>query len=675
MALDERLMAKRRRREEDAKRKIDTEATIWAVQWPIIITIICIILAQNVAAAGKVTITKTTEQLSTFKYKGTSLNGLLLGHIIIKIDLNKVDSKRNEMVKVQGALSKLPEDPKWSRNDKRLHSNFKGWMNHTIHNSIAKINTSLATFEETNLKLVDAPPRQKRQIIIGLGSLIVGGIIGVAYNYLHEEQVVDVLQKKEGIVCESVEDNMIKLNQEEHDLNLLGEALNDTITYTHKMAMGIKRLNIDQQYLNTMAAVNHFSHKMDDMVGSLEDLKAGKFNLNLLEMDALKTTTRKLDDQARLQNRYVAINTPFDLQKSPTSYAYNKTEHALYAIISVPLLSNTENMNLYSHLSIPVLTNDGKIMKISTEENFLGVSNDETKTKAYPNMNHCESFSNNYICPDSILYKREHEGCLEAIYFNNKKSIEKKCDIEFLPEINDITKVNASLFIATTSKDVDLTTKCGQDQPNKMTIKGTYLIHMDPDCLLTTTSYTITRPLSPPGIHTETTLLQNPLNVEDWIGQDDHEGDVQDNMEMIQDLMRDVGKPIKVSTIKTLSILQAKIKANDAQLSWSHSWFSFPGIIKNFVSTCMSFIPVIITIIVCYKLACCYWRYRQTRGGGGGGRWFSNRREEEQEMEAFQEWRNMPGTNPDSIPPTHVLPNWRQARSDAASDVTSTTTA
>ena len=89
MALDERLMAKRRRREEDAKRKRDTEATIWAVQWPIIITIICIILAQNVAAAGKVTITKTTEQLSTFKYKGTSLNGLLLGHIIIKIDLNK----------------------------------------------------------------------------------------------------------------------------------------------------------------------------------------------------------------------------------------------------------------------------------------------------------------------------------------------------------------------------------------------------------------------------------------------------------------------------------------------------------------------------------------------------------------------------------------------------------
>ena len=104
------------------------------------------------------------------------------------------------MVKVQGALSKLPEDPKWSKNDKRLHSNFKGWMNHTIHNSIAKINTSLATFEETNLKLVDAPPRQKRQIIIGLGSLIVGGIIGVAYNYLHEEQVVDVLQKKKSFV-------------------------------------------------------------------------------------------------------------------------------------------------------------------------------------------------------------------------------------------------------------------------------------------------------------------------------------------------------------------------------------------------------------------------------------------------------------------------------------------
>ena len=84
----------------DRKRR-ETDATIWAIQWTIITTIVCIILAQNTAEAAKVTITKTTDQLSNFQYKGTALNGLILGHIIIKIDLKKLEIRRDELMKMQ----------------------------------------------------------------------------------------------------------------------------------------------------------------------------------------------------------------------------------------------------------------------------------------------------------------------------------------------------------------------------------------------------------------------------------------------------------------------------------------------------------------------------------------------------------------------------------------------
>ena len=691
MDQDERLMIKKKRRRGDAER-------IWALQTIIkIITltyITAVVTALAYAEELKVDITKTTQQLSTFQERGSSLNGLLLGHIIIKIDLLKIENKREELMKLQDAINKLPVEDSWTKHSKRLHEDFKHWLNTTIHDTISKMNTSLEVFDSKHFYLIETSDRDSRQLIVGAASLIIGGIIGAVGNYLHQGQVIDVLQQKQGIISHQVQDNLVKLNQEEKDLELIGKALNDTILYTSKMALGIKRLNTDQQYLNTMAATNHFSHKMNDMISALEDLKTGTFNMNLLEMDALKKAAKALDDQARQHNRFLPINSPFDLQKSKASYAYNKDEHALFAILSVPLLSTSERMTLYSHLSIPVIAEDGKIMRITTDESFLAINDEETRTLSYKNMDHCEEIGGrNYICPDSITYKKGYQSCLEGIYFNNEAMIQKNCEVELIPNINEIQKVNDSLFIATSSNEIDLTWRCGTGDLHKGSMKGTYLITLDPDCFLTTDSYTIQRASSPPGIQIESTLLQNPLKIEDWLGNwEDEAIDPQQHLKMAETLMTKIGKPIKVSDIKTLAIFQAQMKKEDDKLSWNNSWFSLTGIIHNGFSTILSFGPIILVGICLYKLVCCYYNKRQ----GGGGGWFGNRerRQLEHELEDFraEERRNfnphnLVGLDPSSHPPDAIspsgLPNprWRQARADTTihqedtvSNITSTTT-
>ena len=122
-----------------------------------------------------------------------------------------------------------------------------------------KMNTSLGVFDEENFELLEKSKRERkpRQLIIGAGALILGGIIGAVGNYLHEGQVIDVLEKKQGLIIHQIEDNLVKLNQEEQDLKLISTALNDTILYTEKLNMGIRSLNKGQQYLR-----NFMSYKL-----------------------------------------------------------------------------------------------------------------------------------------------------------------------------------------------------------------------------------------------------------------------------------------------------------------------------------------------------------------------------------------------------------------------------
>ena len=123
---------------------------VWRYTCYILYFFLCLAVAD-----AKVEIVRTTEPLSTYQLDGTILNGLIFGHIVVKIDLKKLEDRRDEMVKLQMEIAKLPEDPSWSRNDRRMAREHKNWMNTTLENSIAKANISLESFQSGTWELVN----------------------------------------------------------------------------------------------------------------------------------------------------------------------------------------------------------------------------------------------------------------------------------------------------------------------------------------------------------------------------------------------------------------------------------------------------------------------------------------------------------------------------------------
>ena len=238
----------------------------------------------------------------------------------------------------------------------------------------------------------------------------------------------------------------------------------------------------------------------------------------------------------------------------------------------------------------------------------------------------------------------------------------------------EVKKINSSTFVITTSEDIDLSIKCGKEIPHKTSIRGTYLVTMDVDCFITSDTYSIYRPKSPPGIEEESNLLQNPLDLSNWFN--DAKEKMDQHLTLANDFMTNIGKPVKLKDIMELSHFQAQMEAVDKEEHWGSNWFSLPGILNNFFSTILSFGPVIVLCFIIYKCACCYLDRR--RGGSGTG-WYQFRRpryQDGQEMHVLsQQQQQQQQQHPRAIPPEDV---WRQARSvgeDTMSTNTQTTTA
>merc|ERR1712016_487503 len=98
-------------------------------------------------AEGKVVVLSTTSSLSTFTNTGLMYNDLFFGHLVIKVDLNKIEERRNMLMKLQEQVMKLPKYESWSSSQAERADTMKGWMNQTLQHVITKVNISLNSFQ------------------------------------------------------------------------------------------------------------------------------------------------------------------------------------------------------------------------------------------------------------------------------------------------------------------------------------------------------------------------------------------------------------------------------------------------------------------------------------------------------------------------------------------------
>ena len=604
------ISAQTARRNYQRKRNDLMMMTLKVTMWMAILTL-CY-------AEGKVVVLSTTSSLSTFTNTGLMYNDLFFGHLVIKVDLNKIEERRNMLMKLQEQVMKLPKYESWSSSQAERADTMKVWMNQTLQHVITKVNISLNSFQEDQWNLVpssttakpatSALQREQRQVMIAAGAgLLIGGVLTAVGSYLHEQAVIDILEDKVAVITSTIENNLVKLNQHERDLELINGTVNEALAMVYKVTEGYKGLKLMQNYVTTKQAIDHFAKTMLEVVDALEALKRGEFSTSFLEEEGLKKAAKHIEDQARAVNRIMGINTIFDLNHLDTSYGYFKKTNELFVINSIPLLNN-EKLQLYAYSGIPVILKDGKIIKIDHADKYLAISKDQSHYTTYENLNQCTKYKSTYICEREVSYKRAHPNCLKALFLNEVEEMLEMCEIHLLPGVNQVHKINSSHFVTTSSTGLDITINCEDEPMKKLSINGTNILILDPGCLVSTKLYNINRPKNQINVELEKTFLKTDISLEQWIDDDDDDGkNIMEHLKVAESMLKDVGKPINTNMIKTLTVFQKQMRQIDAKAKF-FQWFSLQNLLGHFGSNVVTIAVIAGICFIAWKCGLCNCR-------------------------------------------------------------------
>ena len=165
--------------------------------------------------------------------------------------------------------------------------------------------------------------------------------------------------------------------------------------------------DVDQLHMvdSINAALNIANEAIMEILDSITPLVQGQLTHNLLDPLMAHHLINKTQDLADTFNLQVAINQPVDILKcSVTTFA---TEHAWYALLSIPLVHREEAMVAYQFVNIPFF-HDNQAVQWDFREGIVA-----SKSGLYPKIENvfvpmeevnelCEQFNNNYLCNKRI---------------------------------------------------------------------------------------------------------------------------------------------------------------------------------------------------------------------------------------------------------------------------------
>ena len=165
--------------------------------------------------------------------------------------------------------------------------------------------------------------------------------------------------------------------------------------------------DVDQLHMvdSINAALNIANEAIMEILDSITPLVQGQLTHNLLDPLMAHHLINKTQDLADTFNLQVAINQPVDILKcSVTTFA---TEHAWYALLSIPLVHREEAMVAYQFVNIPFF-HDNQAVQWDFREGIVA-----SKSGLYPKIENvfvpmeevnelCEQFNNNYLCHKRI---------------------------------------------------------------------------------------------------------------------------------------------------------------------------------------------------------------------------------------------------------------------------------
>ena len=486
----------------------------------------------------------------------------------------------------------------------------KSWMKDEIQETLDKVNEALhPVTQPLRRKRLTNPFRQKRQVMIAIGAATLGAVAGSIITEFSSEGINDVLEKKEHVLVSTVEDNLMRINQDRRDIENLKKTLAMIIDDTKRYIMDTKRNTYGVTHLQVVMTIQQACQSLKDAIDTIESARIGEFMPSMVDHKGLVKALKRLRNKAVMKGYEPSIEASTDMKHLPCTTVVK--EEILYVVVHVPLYQSSLDLDLFRYIDHPVQKlNDGLYASIDLEgePTFLGINRDESKYKEFSagDLEACYQRNKRYFCADVPLYSKSRPHCLWGLYKHHEAQVKEQCKITLSKVVARAVCIDEDRFMITdTDGRNELTLGCNDEVPQRDRINGTKVVSIKRGCRASTTHVSIHHPAYEPEVTIEGVVINDELVIPDWVPRDDNNTFLKTASKMLEQL----GRKIDWKDVATLTTFRARMAA--ASLTFPSFGTGVKGWLMHLISpvlTAIFVIALIYVIVRCVIPALVKWR-------------------------------------------------------------------
>jgi hypothetical protein len=238
---------------------------------------------------------------------------------------------------------------------------------------------------------------------------------------------------------------------------------------TVDLANDLPKRAVDDDLFQALQAYSDFDTAMDLLDQSLErvlnafrELQDQHLSIDLLSADQLSDLFNRLKDIAIQKGTELLIAKPSDLFQLQTSYLYDG--YNVVVLLHVPMIPHNSLLRLMKIRPFPIpVTNDHSLMPTESSD-LLALSNSNppqwTIVSQYSLID-CHKVNSIYVCPgNGILHHHMKKHCLGALYMEDITLAKQICDLDVIPEQEQVLQLEDDRFLIYSTKPQDITLFC-----------------------------------------------------------------------------------------------------------------------------------------------------------------------------------------------------------------------
>ena len=492
---------------------------------------------------------------AVFTRVGTVFTGLAYGHLTLRYNISSLRHRTQQLQKLATIAQQIKKPDRLSKSDGHFLKWTKQWMNDEITETVEKV-SEILQLQSNRLKRT--PRRKKRQIIVAAASAL-GAIAGSIISEFSQDSVTSVIEQKEDVLSETVQDNLVRLNQDARDIKNLKKALKLISEDTKKFVLTTKRHTYGIAHLQLVMTVQQTCRTLQDAVDTIEAARIGEFIPTMADHQGLVTALKALRTKAMRKGFEPSIETSMDLKHLPCTTIIK--DDIIYVIVHIPLYQPSLNLDLFRYVDHPVQQiNPGLYATIDMDgrPTFLGITRDEAKYKEFTTgeLEACYQRNKRYFCPDLALYSNKRPNCLWGLYKNHEGQIKDYCRMSVTKLVVKANRIDQDRFMITDTDDSEeLTTTCGSDIPTRSNINGTKMVTIKRGCSASTSHVNINHPDYEPEVTIEGLVVNNHIDMTQWLAPDEQHYFV----DAAEELIGHVGDKVDWDKVATLTAFKKRM--------------------------------------------------------------------------------------------------------------------